>query len=443
MVHFSILSATTGILASISLVATSPVPSNEPLKAGVIPFTNQHAVIRSAANFTSSDLWQRDLYRMQKRNELLAARRKRSTFPVVRGVQSAKAVATEPFDIGRLRQLRKRQSSEANPLTNEGDGLYYGGLTVGGQPPTTINFDTGSSDLLVPTVACQSCTGPFYNSSASQTYKFIGPVVLQSFADKSSARGPIVSDTVSLGTLSVSNQVFVAVEEATKHPAFDGPNAGLMGLAFTAGATTEAKPWFINLADQGALASNVFSFYLSRQEATGSELCIGCIDSTKYAQGAQIKYFPLTPGDDAQEYWDIQAEGFTYNGTVVTGSMKATIDSGTSLIWLPDNHAQALYNAIPDAKVTADGKHWTFPCAKANTIGEIGIVFTGSTTVFKILPSQFNAGPVSPGSDICKGAVISNGSDPENTATVGDAFMSSWYTVFNYETKSVGFAPAV
>lgn len=62
--------------------------------------------------------------------------------------------------------------------------------------------------------------------------------------------------------------------------------------------------------------------------------------------------------------------------------------------------------------------------------------------MFNIQPSQFNLGPIEQGSESCVGAIVSSGSE-DSVALVGDAFMSSWYSIFDYGNMRVGFAQAV
>ncbi|KAG8985305.1 hypothetical protein FRB90_004791, partial [Tulasnella sp. 427] len=372
MVHFSVLSATAGFLAAASsFVSASPVPSGaERVKAHIVPFSSKHAAIRRSEDFSATDLSTRDLNRVQRRNELEASLAKRS----IPSNSKRTAAALEPFDIA---HLRKRAGSYAtDPLVNNGDSLYYGNLDTGTPAQTTtIDFDTGSSDLIIPSVDCKNCTGPFFDPNKSTSFATNQQPFSTAFGDGSTADGVIATDTVAMGGLSLQNQPFAVILQASK--GFDGPNAGLMGLAFPTIAQTGATPWFINLANAGALESNVVSFYLSRQGADGSELCVGCIDSSKFT--GDPEYFPLTPGNASQKFWDIHTQGFAYNGQIVTEAMTATIDSGTSLILLPPSQATALYSKIPGAQAAGDGSHFTFPCAGADSIGPIGIVFSSNT----------------------------------------------------------------
>ncbi|KAG8975298.1 hypothetical protein FRB90_009557, partial [Tulasnella sp. 427] len=278
MLYTTLLSS--ALLATSSLVYATPVPSDQKLaaKAKVIPFVNKHAVARNSGCTSPSDLSKRELSRIHKRNERIAAVKRSGN-----GVRKSKrAAALRPLDIAPARRsLMKKRNSAANALVNHEDYLYYGDLSVGTPAQvTTIDFDTGSSDLIIPSSQCTTCVGPFFEPSNSRSLINYPATFNTSFGDGSSASGLLVADTVTIGTLSVLNQPFAVITDSAGN--FDGPNSGLMGLAFESLAQTKAMPWFFNLADQGELESNIFSFYLSRQEADGSELCIGCLDSSKF-----------------------------------------------------------------------------------------------------------------------------------------------------------------
>ncbi|KAG8894644.1 hypothetical protein FRC01_012849, partial [Tulasnella sp. 417] len=54
----------------------------------------------------------------------------------------------------------------------------------------------------------------------------------------------------------------------------------------------------------------------------------------------------------------------------------------------------------------------------------------------------FNVGQIEEGSDMCAGAVTSSGEE-DGHALVGDAFMTTWYSIFDYGNMRIGFAQAV
>ena len=83
--------------------------------------------------------------------------------------------------------------------------------------------------------------------------------------------GTLVTDVVSIGELSVSSQVFGAVN-AESADFTDAPNDGLIGLAFGTIAQSHSPTFFENLMAQKRVAAAVFSVHLARDEASGSEV---------------------------------------------------------------------------------------------------------------------------------------------------------------------------
>lgn len=178
--------------------------------------------------------------------------------------------------------------------------MAYGTLAVGTPAQAiTIQFDTYTSDLLIPVIDCTTCVGPVFNPNSSATFNNLNITFDEIYGNTDmvlNATGVVATDTIAIGSLAVANQTFAAITDLTGQ--FEGPFSGVMGLAWESLARTNATPWFFNLVNQGALASNLFSFYFSRKGEDGSELCIGCIDSTKFT--GQPEYIPLF-GDNIWE----------------------------------------------------------------------------------------------------------------------------------------------
>ncbi|KAG9031857.1 hypothetical protein FS837_002879, partial [Tulasnella sp. UAMH 9824] len=190
----------------------------------------------------------------------------------------------------------------------------------------------------------------------------------------------------------------------------------------------------------GKLASNVASFYISRQEASGSEACIGCMDSSKFT--GDPEYFPLSPGNSSQTLWTIVTQGMTYdNKPVLDEPLVSAFDTGGPYTVVPTKVAKALHSHIHGSELDADVGVYTFPCDKASSIAPIGWMFGSSSTVFNIHPSQLNLGEAEKGSNKCISAIIPSDSYP--IGLIGDAFLSSWYSIFDYGNMRMGFAAAV
>ena len=88
-------------------------------------------------------------------------------------------------------------STSSVPLTDkEQDELWVGQITIGNPPQKfTVDFDTGSSDLWVPTSSCKSCGAQdkYSPTKSSASKKQKGSFEI-SYGDGSSATGTPYSD---------------------------------------------------------------------------------------------------------------------------------------------------------------------------------------------------------------------------------------------------------
>lgn len=108
------------------------------------------------------------------------------------------------------------------------------------------------------------------------------------------------------------------------------------------------------MIDQNAIKQPVVSFSFGRNsdgDEAESSVSFGSIDSSRYT--GSLIYFSLTE----TKYWEIAFNGFrTMNGTVDSLYRKAVVDTGTTLMVLPYDEAQALYSSYvsPLSKRSAD-----------------------------------------------------------------------------------------
>ncbi|KAL8291482.1 hypothetical protein RQP46_002460 [Phenoliferia psychrophenolica] len=326
-----------------------------------------------------------------------------------------------------------------------GQGLdeeYYGPIQLGTPAQNlTVDFDTGSSDLWVPTTCPDCFVGSFDTSKSSSYQQTVAPFEIV-YASGATA-GTIGIETVHLGGIEVTGQSFGAVNVVSPAQFSFGPAMGLMGLAFESIAQTAAPPVVAQMVAAKKLASNLFTFYLSRKTVTGSVLSIGAIDEAHYS--GNITYTPVV----SETYWLVQSGAPTSNGVVVGTPYKAAIDTGTTLLYVPTAIATAIYSQIPgssedyvDTAVNGDlGTYYQYPC---DSTPIVSLSFAGTDRKFEVNPLDFNLGFSTQNSSMCIGGVLgydfSDGT--ENISITGDLFMKNWLTVFNYNGTAEG-APAV
>lgn len=213
-----------------------------------------------------------------------------------------------------------------------------------------LGFDTGSADLWVYGSSLDSSTDEtVFTTSKSSTYSTENTAWSISYG-KGSETGVVGTDIVTVAGYSVQDQTF-AVADSISSAFADQPLSGLFGFAFGALSGTGSTPFFESLMAQGTLTGSqqYFSVFLNRAPlsttsgatVSGGELCLGCLDSSKYT--GSIVYTPVV----SEAYWTIAADCLSNHGaSVASTSFYAALDSGSSIITLPTTTAKALYKSL-------------------------------------------------------------------------------------------------
>ncbi|PQM37961.1 aspartic proteinase-like [Prunus yedoensis var. nudiflora] len=235
------------------------------------------------------------------------------------------------------------------PLNNYMDAQYYGEIGIGSPPQNfTVIFDTGSSNLWVPSSKCYFSIACYfhtkYKSSKSSTYTAIGTSAKITYGS-GSISGFFSQDNVEVGDLVVKNQDFI---EATKEGSLTFVLAkfdGLLGLGFQEISVGNATPVWQTMAEQGLLSDDVFSFWLNRDTTAevGGELVFGGVDSKHYK--GKHTYVPVT----RKGYWQFEMGDIVIGNLstgVCEGGCAAVLDSGTSLLTGPTTIVTEINHAI-------------------------------------------------------------------------------------------------
>ncbi|KAH7886974.1 aspartic peptidase domain-containing protein [Phlebopus sp. FC_14] len=338
---------------------------------------------------------------------------------------------------------RSYSKRDDTPLEDMNSNLWMGTISVGTPPKNfTVDFDTGSADLVLPGAVCDStCNGHTrYDPTQSSSSVNINQTFSLSYGDGSNVQGEQYVDNVFVGGYEAKNQTLGAASTYSSGfqvSAF--PPDGLLGMGFPAISLYNAQPVFQTLVSSGAVKEAVFSFALSSDPGR-SELLIGGTDTSLYQESTMV-YIPVK----VEAYWQIALDGLTrpgMNGTsdVVlvnkTSYAEAIIDTGTTLIVTSDSNAEQFYANVTGATPNSDigGGVWNVPC---DAIDSLVPTLTFGGHAFTLSPSTFNLGPASNGSTDCVAGLAGGGSD---FWIVGDVFLQNVYTVFDVGNSRIGFA---
>ena len=203
---------------------------------------------------------------------------------------------------------------------------------------------------------------------------------------------------------------------------------GILGLGFDSISINNVPTVFHNAMEQGQLTSSMFAFYLG--DNADGELTFGGYDESKF-EGEELTWVPLSEST----YWRIDLDGVKIGG-FLSGPTDAIVDSGTSLITGPKKDITQIAKTI-GATPTITGQ-WTVNCDALETMPDMAWTIAGKEYVVKGKDLVLQSGTM------CLLALM--GMDfpaPGPQWILGDVFMRTYYTVFDYEGERVGFAKAI
>ncbi|XP_030077719.1 cathepsin E [Microcaecilia unicolor] len=331
--------------------------------------------------------------------------------------------------------------STNEPLINYMDVEYFGEISIGSPPQNfTVIFDTGSSNLWVPSVYCTSnaCKQhSLFQPSTSNTYSADGrPFSIQ--YGTGSLTGIIGIDQVTVEGITVSNQQFGESVTEPGNTFADSGFDGILGLAYPSLAVGGCTPVFDNMMAQNLVEIPMFSVYMSRNpdSSMGGEIIFGGFDSSHFS--GDLNWVPVTN----QGYWQIQLDNIMVGGQVTfcAEGCQAIVDTGTSMITGPPKTILQLQNDIGATPV--DGEY-AVECSNLNVMPDV--TFTINGIGYTLTPQQYTLSQQADGMDFCTSGF--QGLDIQPPAgplwILGDVFIGQFYSVFDRGNNRVGLAPAV
>jgi len=319
---------------------------------------------------------------------------------------------------------------------------YYGVLQVGTPPQDfEVVFDTGSGNLIIPSVTCASDACKLhrrFNSSASRTSVDIA------FADAPDDKVTPTGDrdvvTITFGTGEISGVFmkdhlclggicthgnFISVTEETEQPFSLVPFDGIFGLGLPQMSQAPHFNVFDCMVRDKALKRNLFSVFLAANDDEESEISFGEYKASRMS--GELFWVPVSnPG-----YWQVEMEDVTIGKemqNLCNGHCQVAVDTGTSLLAGPTDVVGALIQRLAVAE----------DCSNFFSLPDLGFKLGGQALILS--PEDY----VDRDGHSCSVALMSMDVPPPRGPLFifGDPFLRKYYTVYDRENLQVGFALA-
>ncbi|KAJ1679751.1 hypothetical protein EV182_001401 [Spiromyces aspiralis] len=361
-------------------------------------------------------------------------------------------VPSHPTIAGRARALRRHGLGASRrikavvaklPLSDYSfDIEYYGQVGIGTPPQFfSLDLDTGSSDLWIPAQSCEVCGNHNrFDSLESSTYQNQTGTWNISYGDGSYASGNLMIDSVTIGNLTVPNQVIgLATDESSAYQT--DVVDGLLGLAYSSASSIpgelHALSFIDNVFENDLLKEPLFSVFLKRNGDVNyaGEYLFGAIDKSRYK--GELTWAPVT----RDKFWEITVNGGRFTDSSgethkLNISGGAIVDTGTTLLVMNQQQATEFHKRITGASNNSL-YGWIFPCDAA-AVNPGSLEFEIGSAYFSVPVSDIVREPVKDLEGQCFSGVTS-GNVP--LMILGDVFIKNNYVVFDRGNNRVGLAP--
>ncbi|CAF3744670.1 unnamed protein product [Adineta steineri] len=350
-------------------------------------------------------------------------------------------------------QLNTTVKKIAENLQNYKNLFWMGELCIGTPPQCfNVNFDTGSSDLWIPSMTCNSISCSHFthrfDASKSSTYKNLTNKTMFeiTYGDASSVSGYIGIDTVLINGLAIQNQRFAQIISAQ---GFDDPiNSrmdGICGLGFKSISNSHMLPLIFMLWYQDLIDQPIVSFWLDPdpKHKRGGEIMFGGVDP-KYFEGDMI-FVNVT--QQQKLAWQIRLDGiYAGNLNLCDGGCEALIDSGTSWILGSYTGIRRFQELVPDLSIPSSFSMGYIDCSRASSLPNLTFVIGGERLTLTSTQYVYSMENPSNNEIVCSPALIKIDAVAENGKplwVLGDTFMSHYYTSFDLRKRRIGFAKSI
>jgi len=315
-------------------------------------------------------------------------------------------------------------------ISNYMDAQYFGTIEIGTPPQKfKVVFDTGSSNLWVPSSKCKSVAclvHSKYNAAKSSSFQVNGTAFNITYGS-GAVEGVLSADTIEVaGEKLVATGFTFGESTVLKGVSFIAARFdGILGMGFRSISVKDCPTLVEVLHAQGQLPNAAFSFYFTKTAGqTGSSLVMGGVN-TKYYTG-DLKYYPLI----SETYWVVKLDSVKINGSSVTVG-RGIMDTGTSLIV---GHSDVI-NPILKLIGTVDPT-----CNNIEKLPNVSLVLSGDEYV--LTPDDYVLKVTAMGQSECICGFMGMALPWNDTIIVGDVFLRTYYTEFDMAGNRIALAKA-
>lgn len=226
---------------------------------------------------------------------------------------------------------------------------------------------------------------------------------------------------------------------------------GVLGIGYTVievQVNRAGGPAYPNLpqalVDGGHINNNAYSLWLNDLDASTGSILFGGVNTEKFegdlvtvpVLGDQGIYFELA----------VALSGLQFDGKDMAGSdnlpIAVVLDSGTSLMYLPDSIVENIYNEVD---VVLNGGTAYAYCDDANSDRTLDFTFSGQTISIPMNELYISVGTDSRGQPVtfqdgraaCIFGIAPTGG---STPLLGDTFLRSAYVVYDLQNNEISLA---
>ena len=261
--------------------------------------------------------------------------------------------------------------------------------------------------------------------------------------DGSGASGDYVSDTFSIGGTTLEQLQFGIGYTSSS-------SEGILGIGYQINEVQvgrAGKAAYNNLPAQlvadGVIQSNAYSLWLNDLDASTGSILFGGVDTEKYT--GTLATLPIQQESGYYAEFLITLTAVSLGNIVIAQNQAQAVllDSGSSLTYLPDAMAEAIYQQVSAQYSAEDGAAFV-PCSLASNTTTLDFTFSSPTISIPmdelVIPAtSTSGGPLveADGTKICLFGIAPAGS---GTAVLGDTFIRSAFLVYDLSNNEISIA---